>query len=697
MIDGAKPPKTGKQHGNRAILWEEQNMVAKRKAAAGAKAPSGPTASATKASVAKAGRSKTAKAKQESAKPEKPEHVGSRAERVKMESPKAETPSPPPADTPSSDFTIRDPEVFARNMARMLEHVGKAAAAWVAPREEKDFVDSAPMTMSEMLGTLSKVSEYWLTDPSRAIEAQTSLFAGYLDVWNNSIRRMSGEAAQNPVEPRPGDKRFADAQWSEHLFFDFIKQVYILTSRWADDLVERTDGLDEHTRHKAAFYMKQISNAVAPSNFVGTNPELYRDTIESNGENLVRGMKMFAEDMIAGNGTLKVRQTDRSKFQVGRDMALTPGKVVAENDICQIIQYAPTTDTVFKRPLLIVPPWINKFYILDLNPEKSFIAWLVEQGHTVFVISWVNPDDDQAEKGWAEYINEGIAFGLDTVETATGEKEVNTIGYCVGGTLLGASLAYLTAKGDDRIASTTFLTTQIDFTHAGDLKVFVDEGQLKNLEKAMGQKGYLEGSQMATAFNLLRSGDLIWPYFVNNYLKGKEPMPFDLLYWNADSTRMPKANHLFYLRNCYHENKLSRGKMEIDGVRLDLSKVTIPIYNLATKEDHIAPARSVFVGSSAFGSKVKYVLTGSGHIAGVVNPPARKKYQFWTGAAPRDTASYEDWLLAAKETQGSWWPNWQDWITENKVGGDRVEARAPGGGKLKPIEDAPGRYVKETA
>ena len=597
-----------------------------------------------------------------------------------------------PFDARAEEFVVKDPEAFGLNMARMLEQIGKAAAAWVAPREKGDFVDGGPVQISEVVQTLSRVSEYWMTDPARAMEAQTNLFASYMGIWNNSIRRMAGEMPESPVDAPKGDKRFAAADWNENLFFDFVKQTYLLTTRWADDLVERADGLDPHTRQKAAFYVRQISNALAPSNFVMTNPELYRETVASNGENLVKGMKMFAEDMAAGHGNLKLRQADYTKYQVGRDMAVTPGKVVAENELCQIIQYAPQTETVFKRPLMIVPPWINKFYILDLNPEKSLIGWLVQQGVTVFVVSWVNPDERHAEKDWQAYIEEGIRFGLDTVEKATGEKEVNAVGYCVGGTLLGASLAYLKAKGDERIKSTTFLTTQIDFTHAGDLKVFVDETQLKTLEKAMDQKGYLEGSQMATAFNLLRSGDLIWPYFVNNYLRGKEPLPFDLLYWNADSTRMPKANHLFYLRNCYHENRLSRGRMEIGGVKLDLTKVTMPIYNLATKEDHIAPARSVFTGCSAFGSKVDFVLTGSGHIAGVVNPPAKNKYQYWTGPAPKDVGSYEDWLLAASQTPGSWWGHWLEWLTPHL--GERVEPRTPGGKKLKAIEDAPGRYVR---
>ncbi|WP_062211385.1 class I poly(R)-hydroxyalkanoic acid synthase [Aureimonas sp. AU12] len=593
---------------------------------------------------------------------------------------------------PFSDYAVRDPEAFTRNMAHMLEHLGKAASAWVEPRERGE-VQDGPVSYGDVVSTLSKVGEYWLTDPTRALEAQTTLMAGFFGIWSNSIRRMSGQAADgaSPAPSMPSDKRFTHEEWTKNLFFGFLREAYVLTSDWAQQMVDRADGLDPHTRQKAAFYVKQLTNALSPSNFVLTNPELYRETVEQNGENLVRGMKMFAEDMMKGAGTLKLRQSDASQFALGKNLALTPGKIVAQNDLCQIIQYAPATETVFKRPILISPPWINRFYILDLNPEKSMIRWMVEQGHTVFVISWINPEARHADKNWQDYIDEGIVFGLDMIEAATGERDVNAIGYCVGGTLLAASLSYLKQRGDERIRSATFLTTQIDFKHAGDLKVFVDEGQLDEIEKAM-DRGYLEGTRMATAFNLLRSGDLIWPYFVNNYLKGKEPLPFDLLFWNADATRMAKANHLFYLRNCYLENRLSRGRMEIGGSRLDLSEVTIPIYNLATREDHIAPALSVYEGSRAFGSDVTYVVSGSGHIAGVVNPPSRGKYQFWTGAPPSGDLSFETWWTQAEETKGSWWPHWQSWIETQS--GEQVPAREPGGGSLSPIEDAPGSYVR---
>jgi polyhydroxyalkanoate synthase len=345
---------------------------------------------------------------------------------------------------------------------------------------------------------------------------------------------------------------------------------------------------------------------------------------------------------------------------------------------------------VLKAPLLIVPPWINKFYILDLNPEKSFIRWCVEQGHTVFVISWVNPDRHQAKKGFEDYMREAIFKSLDVIEKATGAKNINAVGYCVGGTLLSVALAWMAAKGDTRIKSATLFATQVDFTHGGDLKVFADEEQISAVEKQMSVRGYLEGRNMAAAFNMMRSNDMIWPYVISNYFKGKEPPPFDLLYWNSDTTRMPAANHSFYLRSCYLDNTLAKGEMTIGGVTLDLKKVKVPIYNLGTREDHIAPARSVFYGSSFFGGKVTFVLTGSGHIAGVINPPSRNKYQYWTGSAPKGDG-FDTWLAKAKEHPGSWWPHWQKWI--EALDDTRVKARPLGKG----IEPAPGSYVREKA
>jgi polyhydroxyalkanoate synthase len=400
---------------------------------------------------------------------------------------------------------------------------------------------------------------------------------------------------------------------------------------------------------------------------------------------------MLAEDIQAGGGDLKIRQTDTSMFEVGRNLAVTPGKVIFQNDLIQLIQYAPTTAKVLKRPIMIVPPWINKFYVLDLNAEKSFIRWCVDQGLTVFVISWVNPDAHLAQKTFEDYVFEGPLAALDVIKQATGAPKVNAIGYCVGGTLLAVTLAHMAGKRDQRIASATFFASQVDFTYSGDLKVFADEEQIAAIERQMRERGYLDSRKMANSFNLMRSNDLIWPYVINNYFKGKEPMAFDLLYWNSDSTRMPAANHSFYLRNCYLENNLSQGKMVIAGQKLDLGKVKVPIYNLATREDHIAPAKSVLLGSKFFGGPVRFVLTGSGHIAGVVNPPARQKYQYWTGGKPKD-ADLDKWLATATEHPGSWWPDWLEWLKAQDP--TLVKARKPGGGKLKPIEDAPGKYVR---
>ncbi len=595
-------------------------------------------------------------------------------------------PGVPPEIEP---YIVKHPDQFALNLARMVEQAGKAASAWIEPREKGAKHDAMAEPVADIVKTYSKVAEYWLSDPARALEAQTRLFSSFMGIWSDTIRKASGAKPEHAVEPDKGDKRFQDPDWGRFALYDFLKQAYLISSRWAADLVNQAEGLDEPTRHKAQFYTRQIATALSPSNFLLTNPELMRETVATSGENLVRGMKMLAEDIKAGKGELKLRQSDYSKFKVGENIATTPGKVVARSLIAEIVQYSPTTPDVLKRPLLICAPWINKFYILDLNEDKSFIRWAVAQGHTVFVISWANPDKRHARMAWEDYIDGGVRLALDTIEKTTGAREVNAIGYCVGGTLLAAALALFAREGDNRIRSATLFTTQVDFTYGGDLKVFVDEEQVRAVEAAMEEHGYLDGTRMAMAFNMLRSGDLIWPYVVNNYLRGKEPLPFDLLYWNADSTRMTAANHSFYLRNCYLNNNLSAGKLELFGAPIKLSDVKVPIYNLATREDHIAPARSVFTGCRFFGGDVQFVMAGSGHIAGVVNPPALKKYQYWTGGKP--VGSFDDWVTNAHENPGSWWPHWQSWI--EGLDDQRVPARVPGAG-TKTLGDAPGDYVK---
>jgi polyhydroxyalkanoate synthase len=580
------------------------------------------------------------------------------------------------------------------NVARAMESGGKALAAYLKPRENGDVKDKSTEEVAEVVKTLTSVAEYWLSDNERASDVQTRMAKGYLDLWGSAMRRLAGEEAMPAISPSPRDKRFADPEWKSNQFYDFVMQAYLLTTQWAQDLVHNAEGLDPHTRKKAEFYVHQITNALAPSNFMFTNPEVMRETLAQNGDNLVRGMTMLAEDIEAGRGTLRIRQSDPANLVVGVNMATTPGKVIYQNDLIQLIQYEPTTENVLRTPLLIVPPWINKFYILDLRPEKSFIKWCVDQGITVFVISWVNPDKSLGAKTWEDYMKEGPLAAMDVIEKATGEMKVHTMGYCVGGTLLATTLAWLAEKRRQRVTSASFLAAQVDFTHAGDLLVFVDEGQISALERDMQESGVLEGSKMAMAFNMLRSNDLIWSYVVSNYLKGKPPSAFDLLHWNSDATRMPAANHSYYLRNCYLENRLSSGSMVLDNTLLDLSKVKVPVYNLATREDHIAPADSVLYGSQFFGGPVKYVLSGSGHIAGVVNPPAGGKYQYWLNDNIKDV-SLADWIKGAEEHKGSWWPNWREWL--GAIDAEEVPARKPGSDALPPIEDAPGSYVRVRA
>ena len=593
-----------------------------------------------------------------------------------------------PANLPGSV----DIEALASNFARLVEEGGRAVAAYLKPREDGSQKVGYSDEVADAVKALGQVWNYWYADPQRAVEMQTRLGKSYLDLFANASRRLAGEPADPVAKPDPRDKRFNDAEWSSNQYFDFLKQAYLVTADWAKHLVEDADQLDPATRQKAEFYMRQIVNAISPSNYLFTNPELMRKTVEENAANLVRGAHMLADDIEAGGGDLKIRQSDLTTFEVGRNLAVTPGKVIFQNDLIQLIQYAPATARVLKRPLLIVPPWINKFYVLDLTPEKSFIKWCIDQGLTVFVISWVNPDATLAQKSFADYMREGPLAALDVIKEVTGERQVTAIGYCVGGTLLAITLAYMAGKADTRIASATFLTTQVDFTHAGDLKVFAaSEEQVAAVEQHMAERGYLEGSKMATAFNLLRSNDLVWPYVVNNYIKGEAPFPFDLLYWNSDATRMPAANHSYYLRNCYLDNNITKGTLAIDGVTIDLGRITIPIYNLATREDHIAPAKSVYLGSSAFGGPMRFVLSGSGHIAGVVNPPAKAKYQYWTGETPKGE-DLDGWLRRATEHPGSWWTDWIAWIKAQAP--DEVAARTPGGGKFAAIEDAPGSYVK---
>jgi poly[(R)-3-hydroxyalkanoate] polymerase subunit PhaC len=586
-------------------------------------------------------------------------------------------------------YKIADPEELGLNIMRLFEQGGRVLTEFIERADTKVGPYSAAAEITEATNTLADLTRHWLNDPARFAEAQGSLMRAYADLWNNTVFRMLGQEVEPVAEPEPGDNRFKDPEWSANPYFDFWKQAYLLTARWAEEMLQKTDGIDERTRQKAEFYLRQVSSAMSPSNFPMTNPEVLRETLSSNGENLVQGMTYLAEDMRRSGDLLRISQTDADAFEVGRNLATSPGKVVYQNDLLQLIQYSPTTDKVRELPLLIVPPWINKFYILDLTPAKSLIRFLVGQGFTVFMISWINPDERLSHKSFEDYMQEGILTAADAVRRETGVEDCNVVGYCVGGTLLATTLAYLAARGETPFNSASFLATQIDFEHAGDLLLFTDAEQLEALNDLMSERGYLDGSRMANVFNMLRPRDLIWPYIVNNYLLGKKPFPFDLLFWNQDSTRMTAANHNFYLSEFYGANRLSKGEMTMAGTRLDMKKVKLPIYELATKEDHIAPAISVFAGAQLFGGPVDFVLSGSGHIAGVVNPPDKVKYQYWTSAKKAKTL--DQWTKAAAEHPGSWWPNWAEWLAEHS--GDWTVPRDPGE-KLGVIEDAPGSYVK---
>ncbi len=530
-------------------------------------------------------------------------------------------------------------------------------------------------------------------DPNLLASASINWWVDSMRLWQASWMRMLGMEAEPVAQPAKSDARFKDEDWSSNFLFDYMKQSYLLTARHIQHAVSQVQGLSPESEKKVAFFTRQYVDALSPSNFVLTNPQVLRETVNSGGQNLLRGLNNLLADIEKGGGELRISMTDESAFQLGRNVATTPGKVVFQNDLMQLIQYEPLTQEVYKRPLVIIPPWINKYYILDLREKNSFIRWALGQGHTVFVLSWVNPDVRLAQKGFDDYMHEGPLAALDAIEKATGEKSVNFIGYCLGGTLLGATLGFLANRNQiDRVASATFFVSLLDFSRPGELGVFIDEAQVENLERKMNERGYLEGSEMASTFNLLRANDLVWSFVVNNYLLGKDPFPFDLLYWNSDSTRMPARMHSFYLRNMYIKNLLGvPGGITLSGVPIDLSKVTIPSYFVSTVEDHIAPWKTTYLGARYLGAPARFVLGGSGHIAGIVNPPAAKKYHYWTNDAL--PATPDEWFAGAKQTPGSWWEDWQRWIDQRNAGESKVPARKPGDRGLKVIEAAPGSYA----
>ena len=549
--------------------------------------------------------------------------------------------------------------------------------------------------MKDELGITQAFFQAWsqlLADPFKLAEAQLKFWQESMALWQHSMLKFMGQEAKAVAEPHTGDRRFRHEDWQQNFLYDYIKQSYLIAARHLHQTLGKVEGLDEQTSKKVDFYTRQYVDALSPSNFLLTNPEVMRETVASGGQNLVRGLNNLLEDLARGGGSqVRVRMTDENAFKLGENIATTPGAVVFQNDLIQLIQYFPADGPVYRRPLLVIPPWINKYYILDLRESNSFVKWAVGQGHTVFVVSWVNPDEKLAHKRFDDYLEEGVLAALDAMEKATGEREANVIGYCLGGTLLACALGYLAAKKDGRIQSATFFASLIDFEEGGELEVFIDEQQVAALEKRMQERGYLAGSEMATTFNMLRSNDLIWSFVVNNYLLGRDPFPFDLLYWNSDSTRMPAAMHSFYLRNMYIKNLLAKpGGLALAGVPIDLTRVKTPLYFASTVEDHIAPWRSTYTGAKLFKSPVRFVLGGSGHIAGIVNPPAANKYAYWTN--PELPGDPEQWHKDATQHPGSWWTDWAGWVSE--YAGDKVPARIPGKGKLKAIEAAPGAYAK---
>jgi len=586
----------------------------------------------------------------------------------------------------------------SRPQADKLEELAKVYCE-VAKRAAKllsDFANKRPQSgpVKDELGIAKAYMDLYirmLANPMALATHSMNLWLDYMKLWQSSWMKMLGQQVKPIAVPSASDARFKAEEWTNNFLFDFIKQSYLIVSRHIQQAVSGVEGLPAESRKKVAFFTRQYVDALAPSNFVMTNPQVLRETLSTGGLNLIKGLNNLLADIEKGEGRLRISMTDESAFQLGKNVATTPGKVVFQTDLMQLIQFQPATPEVFRRPLLIIPPWINKYYILDLREKNSFIKWAVDRGHTVFVVSWVNPDRSLAAKGFDDYMLEGAIAAIDAVERATGESKINAIGYCLGGTLLGCTLAYLAAKGQERVACATFFVSLLDFSEPGELGVFIDEQQVANLEQKMNERGYLEGSEMASTFNLLRSNDLVWSFVINNYLLGKTPFPFDLLYWNSDSTRMPAKMHSFYLRNMYLTNRLAvPGGIELDGVPIDLSKVKMPACFISTVEDHIAPWKTTYKGAKYLGGKVRFVLGGSGHIAGIVNPPAAKRYYYLTNEAMPTTP--EQWLEGAERHEGSWWEDWQAWM-ERQNAGEKVPARVPGERELKVIEDAPGSYA----
>jgi polyhydroxyalkanoate synthase len=593
--------------------------------------------------------------------------------------------------TPDNKPQLPDPKEIAKTYAEVAQRASKLLTEHMERQVKKGV--SIPADDFGIAQAFMDMMSNMLANPQQLAKTQMNLMWKYFTLWQNSMMRFSGMQKAPVAAPVKGDKRFKDPDWEEHFLFDFIKQSYLITARHIQDSVGKVEGLPENSKKKVDFFTRQFIEALAPTNFAMTNPAVVREAVKTHGQNLIKGFNNLLRDIEEGDDQLHIKMTDPTAFKLGENVASTPGKVIFQNEMIQVLQFNPTTKDQYKRPLLIVPPWINKYYILDLKESNSFIKWATDQGHSVFVMSWVNPDEKLGGKEFEDYVAEGSLAALDVVCEQTGAKEVNTIGYCLGGTLLGSTMGYLAQKKDKRIASATFFVCLLDFSIPGELGVFLDEQQVSYLEKKMSERGYMEGSEMAGTFNMLRANDLIWSFVVNNYLMGKEPFPFDLLYWNSDSTRLPYKMHSYYLRNMYMKNLLRvPGGIEILGTPIDLSKVKTPCYFISTIEDHIAPWKGTYLGATALGGPIRFVLGGSGHIAGIINPPAANKYGYWTNDVKELPETPEAWFDGSKQQPGSWWTDWQAWVTG--LGSAQVPARDPVKGKFKVLEDAPGSYVK---
>jgi polyhydroxyalkanoate synthase len=520
------------------------------------------------------------------------------------------------------------------------------------------------------------------------LQRSKTLQAAYLEKQTRLWNSMLAGRREAVVDPVPGDRRFTAREWRENPYYDYLRQSYLLAAHYFQELVDQAE-LEGEAKERARFAARQWLDAMCPANFAATNPEAMRQALETKGESLTRGLANLLGDVHKG----RISQTDEAAFEVGRNLGITPGAVVFENELIQLIQYRATTAEVAKRPLVMVPPCINKYYILDLQPENSFVGHAVASGHTVFMISWRNAGPEIAHFTWDDYLEKGVFTAFRVAKEISGAEQVNALGFCVGGTLLGAALSVLSAKKDSTVSSVTFLATMLDFGESGQIGLFVDEAGVAAREAAIGRGGILPGGELAFVFSSLRANDLVWNYVVNNYLLGGQPPAFDLLYWNSDGTNLPGPMYCYYLRNTYLENKLRvPGALTNCGVSVDLGRIELPSYSVATREDHIVPWRSAYRTLNLIGGEKTFVLGASGHIAGIVNPLSKNRRSYWLGAAyPEDP---EAWLEKAKEHPGSWWGRWADWLAQHR-GGMRKAPRGPGTKKYPPIEPAPGRYVKE--